>query len=310
MLSVDTKKDIVIPTSRKVLGSPAAKRLAGEKGIDFTTLSEFGSGPNGEILAKDIQKMSISNSEIKSIILAEPNTEKNTRSIRERQKLTPIRKAIARNMYDSLHQTAQMSLMGTIHLDSIWPFVEQMKEDYESQGIKPSWAAIFIKTVALALEEHRQFNGTKDENEYIIWEEINIGVAISSAKGLVVPSIKGANKKGLLQIHKELKELSDKARNNKLESFDLAESTFTLTNVGSFGGEFGTPILNTKEVGILGIGAVKKQPIVNEHDEIVIGRICYYSLTVDHQVIDGEDAGQFIRTIKKLINSPSLLWLS
>lgn len=291
--------------SNRIIGSPAAKRIARELGIKLETVS--GTGPNGAIISRDVLEASKN----KKLNIAESIPEidyaPHERTVYSREKLTPIRKAIARNMSESLQQSAQMTLMGSISLDKMWPYFQQMKEDLEAQSLKPSWAAIFIKVAALAIEEHRHLNGTVENDELIIWKNINIGVAVSTEKGLLVPSIKDANKKSLLLIHKELLEIAENARNNKLTMEDLSGSTFTLTNVGSYGGEFGTPILNRKELGILGIGAVTKQPIVNDKDEIVVGRCCPYSLTVDHQMIDGEAAGLFIKSIKRIINSPTLL---
>jgi pyruvate dehydrogenase E2 component (dihydrolipoamide acetyltransferase) len=296
------------PQPTRIIGSPAAKRVARELGVKLELVS--GTGPKGAILASDVyeasKKVPLPLVEQKSAAanhLQEDN-------VASRQKLTPIRKTIARNMYESLQQTAQMTLMGTISIDKLWPFFQQMKEDLQTVSLKPSWAAIFIKILALALEEHPQLNGTFQNEELVIWKDINIGVAISTEKGLVVPCIKHANAKSLLKIHQELKELSEKARNNRLTAEDLVGSTFTLTNVGSFGGEFGTPILNRNELGILGVGGVTKMPVVNDKDEIVVGRCCPYSLTVDHQIVDGETAGLFIQTVKRLVQSPSLVLMS
>ncbi|MEH7248944.1 dihydrolipoamide acetyltransferase family protein [Neobacillus niacini] len=293
--------------TKRIIGSPAAKRIARELGINFETVN--GTGPNGAILSKDVFETR-KNQQVQ-IVETIPEIEKEIvleeKTVYSREKLSPIRKAIARNMSESLQHSAQMTLMGTISLDKIWPFFQQMKEDLLAHSLKPSWAAIFIKVAALALEEHRHLNGTVEGDELIIWNNINIGVAVSTKKGLVVPTIKDANTKSLLLIHKELIEVAENARTNKLKMDDLSKSTFTLTNVGSYGGEFGTPILNRKELGILGIGAVTKQPIVNENDEIVVGRCCAYNLTVDHQMIDGEAAGLFIKSIKRIFNSPTLL---
>ncbi|WP_042356159.1 dihydrolipoamide acetyltransferase family protein [Bacillus rubiinfantis] len=292
----------------RIIGSPAAKRIAKELGINLLKVS--GSGPQGAILAKDVyeaRKTQISQTDKKQQESIKVEAE---RKIRSKQPLSPIRKTIARNMFNSLQQTAQMTLMGSISLDKLWPIYQQMKDDLLPHSIKPSWAALFVKATALALEEHRHLNATYETDELIIWEDINIGVAVSTEKGLVVPPIRNANKKSLYLIHKEIKELAEKARQNQLTATDLSGSTFTLTNVGSYGGELGTPILNTKELGILGVGAVTKQAVVNEKDEIVVGRSCYYNLTVDHQMVDGEAAGKFIQTIKRMLNSPTLLLMS
>jgi pyruvate dehydrogenase E2 component (dihydrolipoamide acetyltransferase) len=300
-------KAVQEPSDARIIGSPAAKRVARELGVNLSKVS--GSGPNGAILSKDVYEASKNQTTQAIERKIESTRVKNDRKILSRQRLSPIRKTIAKNMFNSLHQTAQMTLMGTISLDKIWPFYQQMKEDLSERELKPSWAAIFVKVIGLALEEHRPLNATYEDDELIVWDDINIGVAVSTQKGLVVPSIKNANKKSLLDIHLELKSLAQKARENQLTADDLSGSTFTLTNVGSYGGELGTPILNTKELGILGIGAVTKQPIVNERDEIVVGRCCYYNLTVDHQMVDGEAAGLFVQTIKRLVNSPTWLFM-
>lgn len=288
----------------RVIGSPAAKRIASELGIDLTAVS--GSGPGGAILSKDVYgrvaQASTMKGNGKEVIQG--------RKVLSREKLTPIRESIAKNMYESVRNTAQMTLMGTLSLDRMWPVFQQMKDEMKVYDIKPSWAALFVKVISLALEEHRLLNGICLDGERVIWEDIHIGVATSTKRGLVVPVIKDANKKDLMEVHTEMRELAHKARDSRLTSEEVSGSTFTLTNVGSYGGEMGTPILNGKELGIIGIGAVQKMPVVNEKDEIVVGHCCHYNLTVDHQMIDGEEAGLFINTIRRLLDTPTLVLMN
>ena len=219
-----------------------------------------------------------------------------------------MRRAIAKNMMDSLQNTAQMSLMGELDVSKMSPYYKEIKALLAKENVKFSWNVLFMKIVALALEKYPQLNSSADEKQLTIWKDINIGMAVSNDKGLVVPNVKHVNKQSLQALSESVATLVELGKTNALKSHHFEEGTFTITNVGSYGGEFGTPILNKDQTAILALGKIEKKPIVNEFDEIVIGHKCYYSLTVDHRVIDGELAGQFINEIRAILQHPLMLF--
>jgi pyruvate/2-oxoglutarate dehydrogenase complex dihydrolipoamide acyltransferase (E2) component len=164
--------------------------------------------------------------------------------------------------------------------------------------------------VAKVLKEHPIINSSLIDNEIKIWEEINIGVAVAVEEGLIVPVVKNADRKSLVEISKEARALAEKARAGKLMPDDVAGGTFTITNLGAFGGGygFGTPIINQPQAAILGTGAITERPVVRQ-GQIVIRPIMAYSFTFDHRVLDGAPAGRFMAALTQLLENPGLLLL-
>ncbi len=303
-----TRKDVLEATegltaktvSSIVPASPLARRLAQQWGIDLQTVS--GQGPGHAVLAEDVRRASA---------LRQPSPDDNRphsndggRLIHSQVPLTPIRQAIARNMKTSLAETAQMTLMGWFDVYPLWNLFQSIAKDREYLGIKASWTAIFVRALGVALSADPTLNSAIVEQDWILWESIHVGVAVATERGLVVPVIRDANRKTLMDIHREVVLMANKARENRLGAEDMHGATFTLSNFGSFGGEWGTPILNRGESGLLGIGGLEKVPVVDAMDQIVIGYRMPYSLTVDHQIVDGAAAGSFVNTLKKIIERP------
>jgi pyruvate dehydrogenase E2 component (dihydrolipoamide acetyltransferase) len=167
-----------------------------------------------------------------------------------------------------------------------------------------------VKATVLALKEHRQLNAQIDiENERMIFNNrYNICIAVDTPEGLVVPVIRDADQLSIMQIAVKITELSDKARDRKLSLNDLKEGTFTLTNYGSIGGLFATPVINYPQTGILGIGRIIKQPVVKDN-QVIIGNVLPLSLSVDHRVVDGGEASRFINLIMKYLADPVLMMI-
>jgi len=188
---------------------------------------------------------------------------------------------------------------------------EKINKSYAEKNIKLTYLPFIVKATVEALKMHRTLNAQLDmENERTIYNNrYNIGIAVDTAEGLVVPVIKNADQLSILQIAEKITELSEKARNRKLSLDEMREGTFTLTNYGSIGGIYATPVINFPQTGILGIGRILKKPVVKDN-QIVVGNVLPLSLSVDHRVIDGGEASRFINRIMEFLSDPVLMMIS
>jgi pyruvate dehydrogenase E2 component (dihydrolipoamide acetyltransferase) len=181
----------------------------------------------------------------------------------------------------------------------------------EEKGVKLTYLAFFVKAVVAGLKKFPYLNASLDEttDEIVLKKFYNIGIAVDTEEGLMVPVIKNADQKSVFEIANAIEDLSNRARSKSLTMEDLTGGSFTITNYGAVGASFGVPIIKHPEAGILGVGAITKKPVVLE-DEIVIREILPLSLSFDHRIIDGADAGRFVAEVKKLIGNPELLLLN
>jgi pyruvate dehydrogenase E2 component (dihydrolipoamide acetyltransferase) len=269
-------EEITKKARERVIASPAAKRLAREHGIDLTKVK--GSGPQGRIVEADVRRY------LEETVPMAPR-------VREVIPLTGIRKTTAERVSISA-RTAPHSTI-TMEVD-----MSNAAELREKTGV--SYTDILVKAVAKALEEHPLLNSTLQDDQIKIYEDINIGVAVATEKGLVVPVIRNADKKTLTQIASTLKELVEKAREGKLTREDLTGGTFTITNLGMYGVEVFIPIINPPEAAILGVGKVVEKPVI-ENKEIKIKPTMHLSLSFDHRIIDGAPAAKFLQEIKQTL---------
>jgi pyruvate dehydrogenase E2 component (dihydrolipoamide acetyltransferase) len=182
---------------------------------------------------------------------------------------------------------------------------EKYKAKFSEKKVKLTFLPFIIKATVNALKQHRQLSSQLDldNNRMIFKNSYNVGIAVDTIEGLVVPVIKDADKITIFQIAQKIAELSEKAKDRMLTLDDLKDGTFTITNYGSIGGIFGTPVINYPQAGILGIGRILKTPIVKD-DQIVIGNILPLSLTVDHRIVDGGEATRFLNSIMEYLNDP------
>jgi pyruvate dehydrogenase E2 component (dihydrolipoamide acetyltransferase) len=268
--------------TERILASPAAKRLAKEYGIDITQIR--GSGPEGRIVEEDVKKF------------AEQNKVAGPR-VREVIPLTGIRKTAA----ERVTLSAKTAPHSTITMEADMTNATRLREEKQV-----SYTDILVKAVAKALAEHSIVNSSLDREQIKIFEDINIGVAVATEKGLVVPVIHNANKKSLKEVASTLNDLIEKARTSKLSKEELTGGTFTITNLGMFGVEIFTPIINPPETAILGVGKMVEKPVV-VNKEIAVKPMMYLSLSYDHRVIDGAPAAQFLQKIKQYLENPYLL---
>jgi len=287
--------------------SPVARKMAEEHMIDITKVT--GTGPGGRIVREDIEKA------IEAKKKEAPPVEVYAgKRIKTTMPLKGMRAAIAEHMHRSLSVAAQLTSMGEIDMTEVMKLRKALIEQEQAIGARITYTDIFVFAIAKALKDNPIINSSLIDNEIKIWEDINIGVAVALEGGieggLIVPVVRNADQKSLLEINREVRSLVEKARTGKLMPDDVSGGTFTLTNLGAFGGGwgFGTPIINQPQSAILGTGAITDRPVVRE-GQIVIRPIMTYSFTFDHRVIDGAPAGKFMGRVTQLLENPGLLLL-
>jgi pyruvate dehydrogenase E2 component (dihydrolipoamide acetyltransferase) len=227
-----------------------------------------------------------------------------------REAVPQIRKTIARQMVRSVTTIPHVTHGDEVDVTDLEQFRKEQGAIFAEKGAKLTLTAFVVKAAAGALRQFPQLNASFDEaaGEMVFKDYVHIGVAVDSPKGLMVPVIRDADRKGLMTISKELKELSDKAREFKLDVSQMRGGTFTVTNVGALGGTFATPIINFPEVAILGLGKLDWKPVVRE-GQIVPRKILPLFLSFDHRVIDGADGARFTRTVMTYLENPLNLLL-
>jgi pyruvate dehydrogenase E2 component (dihydrolipoamide acetyltransferase) len=226
----------------------------------------------------------------------------------DRVALSGVRKVIAENMARSYSKAVHVTHMDIIDATRLSEIREREKNKLEKENIKLTYLPFIIKAVISALKEHPYLNSSLEEetNEIILKKYYNIGVAVDTKEGLIVPVLKGADKKNIKEIAKELSELSNSARERKIDLGELKGGTFTITNIGSLGGTFATPIINYPESAILGLGRIQDSVLAKE-GKIQIRKIMPFSLTFDHRILDGAEAAKFANKIKEILENPDSL---
>ena len=291
---IETREPITTGSMR-LKASPLARRLAKEFGLDLTSIA--GSGPDGRIVRDDVLQAS---TEIPAqVFRTEP-------AASEVVELSGIRQIIAERMTMSVQTNASVTLHTEVDATILVELRELFGEKLQEQGVKLTYTDLIVKIIANALREHPRLNATLTDEGIHMLGDINIGVAVALEDGLVVPVVRNADKIGLASISEQIKNLAEKARNNQLTPSELQGGTFTLTNLGNFGVDAFTPIINPPECAILGVGRILKKPVVH-NDEIAIRSMLTLSLTFDHRVVDGAPAAQFLQTVSQYIQNPYLL---
>ena len=260
----------------KVLASPAAKRLAREYGIDISLVE--GSGPEGRIVEEDVKRF------VDEIGRVLPKVKKVI-------PLTGFRKTSA--------ERVSMSFKTAPHSTVIME-VDVSKAEELHKKLQVSYTAILVGAVAKALLEHPMLNSTLEGNQIKVFEDVNVGVAVATEHGLAVPVISNADKKSLKEIDVAIKELTEKAKEGKLARQELTSGTFTITNLGMYGVEFFTPIINPPEAAILGVGRIAEKPVAI-NGTVRIKPIMMLSLSYDHRIVDGAPAAEFLQKVKQKI---------
>ena len=268
---------VVEKVEERVLASPAAKRLARERGVDLGEVK--GTGPEGRIIEEDVRRS-----------VEEKRT---TPPVREIIPLTGIRKTAA----ERVSYSARTAPHSTITMEVAMSNAAKLRERVEA-----SYTDMLVVAVAKALVEHPIINSTLEGGQIKVFDEFNVGVAVATEKGLIVPVIRNTDKKSLMEVASTLKELVEKARQAKLSREELTGGTFTITNLGMYGVDVFTPIINPPETAILGVGRIVEKPVV-VGKEIVVKPMMFLSLSYDHRVVDGAPAAQFLLRVKEILES-------
>ena len=276
----------------RILISPLAKKLANEKGIDIKSVK--GSGDNGRIIKRDID--SYKSSDYSQFIQPRPSI---TESSNESQNST-MRKAIAKRLSDSKFSAPHYYLNVECEMDNMISFRNQF---INTQNIKISFNDIIAKAVSLSLARHPKVNSRWYDEKIVFYDHVHLGVAVAVDDGLIVPVVKYANSKNLPEINEEIKDFAVRAKNKKLTPAEIEGSTFTISNLGMFGIESFTSIINQPNSAILSIGAIIEKPIVRNGD-IVIGNTMKLTLACDHRTVDGATGSLFLKTLKEYIENP------
>ncbi|ODS31659.1 MAG: 2-oxoglutarate dehydrogenase complex E2 component [Candidatus Scalindua rubra] len=272
--------------------SPLVKRMAKEHRIDLSKVR--GTGIGGRVTKQDI----LIYIKIKPEY-APPALEEEVKEKEEIVPVNPKRKIIAKRMSESKRTAAHVTTTFEVDMTKIVKFREEQKEAFlKNEKVKLTYLPFVILNTARALKRYPIFNSSWSDEGIIMKKDINIGIAVSLEDGLIVPVIKNADKKNLVELAKVSQDLAQRVRNKRLNPDEVQDGTFTITNYGSNGSLFGTPIILLPQIAILGTGAIVKKPIVI-NDAIAIRSMMYLSLSFDHRVVDGAQADKFLITIKE-----------
>lgn len=300
---------------RRVLATPVARKMAKDLGVDISTVE--GSGPNGRVMKDDIRKaadakkdQSKESQEVSKEQTRSQEVSRDGEENVERIPLTRIRKTIAEKMSQSRFTIPHTTAMDEIDISKLVEFRKKYKDQLREEDVNLTYLPFIIKAVLAGLKEFPEFNAELDEeNEELVLKYFyNIGLAADTERGLMVPIIRDADKKNIIDLSKAIMDLGNRAKDNKLDLEELQGGTFTITNYGSIGGHFGIPIINHPESAILGVGRAVKKPIVKD-DEIVVATILPLSLSYDHRTIDGASGSRFLNLLKELLSDPEILLL-
>ncbi|MFA5660086.1 MAG: dihydrolipoamide acetyltransferase family protein [Bacilli bacterium] len=291
----------------RVLATPAARKVARDLGVDIQTVR--GSGPSGRVMKADIEKVAIGATTVTTSVPVMPVNVSRQGDVTI-VPITKLRKSIVKAMTISKQVIPHTVLMDEVVIDDLVSLRDRAKVSASQKGIKLTYMAFIIKATTLALREFPMFNASFDhiKEEVIIKNYLNIGIAVDTPDGLIVPNIKDADAKSIFTLAKELTEIATLTRERKIQLASLQNTTFTITNFGAMDIAFGTPIINHPEVGILGVGKIGQKPVVRD-GALVIAHVLPLSIAVDHRIIDGADAGRFLIRVKELLGNPDLMLL-
>ncbi|WP_214881786.1 MULTISPECIES: dihydrolipoamide acetyltransferase family protein [unclassified Exiguobacterium] len=315
----DAPRDVQLHKSERVIAMPSVRKYAREKGVDIREVS--GSGDNGRVMKEDID--AFVNGEAPS---AESTTEKTdsaaaakteikpyesaTPELETREKIRGIRKAISKAMVNSKHTAPHVTLMDEVDVTKLVALRKDFKQVAADQGVKLTYLPFVVKALTAAAKAFPTINASIDDvNEEIVYKNYyNIGIAADTDNGLVVPVVKDADRKSIYSLATNINELAGKAREGKLAGDDMKGGSITITNIGSAGGQWFTPVINHPEVAILGIGRIAEKAVV-KNGEIVAAPVLALSFSFDHRLIDGATAQNALNMVKRLLEDPALLMM-
>jgi pyruvate dehydrogenase E2 component (dihydrolipoamide acetyltransferase) len=321
---VGTPPQAEVDPNRRIIAMPSVRKYARDKGVKISLVA--GSGKNSRIMKSDIDTFLAGGTTAAPTeqITPQAGTEAAVEATKTeapkavaipqgeypetREKMSGIRKAIAKAMVNSKHTAPHVTLMDEIDVTKLVAHRKKFKEVAAAKGIKLTFLPYIVKALTSALREFPALNTSLDDatNEIIHKHYYNIGIAADTEKGLLVPVVKDADRKSVFTISNEINELAGKARDGKLAPNEMKGASCTISNIGSAGGQWFTPVINHPEVAILGVGRIAEKPIVRD-GEIVAAPVLALSLSFDHRMIDGATAQNAMNHIKRLLNDPELL---
>ena len=307
------------PTPQEVRASPAAQRMAAEQNIDLSKVP--GTGRGGVVSKPDVIE-SQSHAAAPASAGAQAPTAKpapasaaamppaSAGERETREKMSTRRKRIAEHLLESQHATAHLTTFNEIDMTAVTAVRERLKERLEKeQGVKLSYMPFFVKAACAALKQYPVVNAAMDGDAIVYKHYVNMGIAVASDAGLVVPNIKDADRKSMIDISRDIVTVAKRARDGKLTMDDLTGGSFTITNGGVFGSLVSTPIINFPQSGILGLHKIQDRPIAID-GKVEIRPMMYIALSYDHRIIDGQQAVLFLVRVKELMEDPAAMLLT
>ncbi len=299
VLTDEVIQDVPIKNETNQTLSPSVRKIVAENKIDVNAIK--GTGKEGRILKGDLINLMGAN--------PKPSERKTQYGEEERIKMTRLRQTIAKRLKQAQENAALLTTFNEVDMSSVMEMRKENQEDFQSRyGIKLGFMSFFVKACVVALKNFPAVNAEIDGDEIIYKNYYNISFAVGTDKGLVVPVLRNADELSFADIEKNIKEISDKARDGKLTIEDLQGGTFTISNGGVYGSMLSTPILNLPQSGVLGMHNIVERPVVID-GEIKIRPIMYLALSYDHRIIDGKESVSFLKMIKENLEDPRRLFL-
>ncbi|MGG3018799.1 2-oxoglutarate dehydrogenase complex dihydrolipoyllysine-residue succinyltransferase [Geobacillus stearothermophilus] len=300
---------------QRPIASPAARKMAREKGIDLTQVPTV--DPLGRVRKQDVASFAAQPAAAPqpapqaaptSTPAAVPTAEAGKPVIRE--KMSRRRQTIAKRLLEVTQTTAMLTTFNEIDMSAVIDLRKRKKDKFfEEHDVRLGFMSFFVKAAVAALKKYPYVNAEIQGDEILLKKYYDIGVAVSTDEGLVVPVVRDCDRKNFAEIERDIAELAAKARSNKLSLADLQGGTFTITNGGVFGSLLSTPLLNGPQAGILGMHSIKLRPVAIDEERIENRPMMYVALSYDHRIIDGKEAVGFLKTVKDLIENPEDLLL-
>ncbi|WP_375180504.1 dihydrolipoyllysine-residue acetyltransferase [Enterococcus rotai] len=314
--------------NKRVLAMPSVRQFAREKDVDITQVAPTGKG--GRVTKADIESFISGGGQAAAPAQAEqtaatPQATATTETAapkapakpfvsdlgeaETREKMTPTRKAIAKAMVNSKHTAPHVTLHDEVEVSKLWDHRKKFKDVAAANGTKLTFLPYVVKALTATVQKFPILNASIDDaaQEIVYKNYYNIGIATDTDHGLYVPNVKNANTKSMFAIADEINEKAALAIDGKLTAADMRDGSITISNIGSVGGGWFTPVINYPEVAILGVGTIATQPVVNADGEIVVGRVMKLSMSFDHRIVDGATAQKAMNNIKRLLADPELL---
>jgi pyruvate dehydrogenase E2 component (dihydrolipoamide acetyltransferase) len=289
----------VVPSGDAVLAKPPIRKLAKDMNVDISKVKP--TGLSGEVTREDVMAAAQVASVFKNQTTPEPKSERE-----ERIPVKGVRKAIASAMVQSAFTAPHVSIFVDVDATRTMEYVKRLKASADFAGVKVTPLLIMAKAMIWAVRRNPMVNSTWTDTEIIVHNFVNFGVAAATPRGLIVPNIKDADQMSMLELAMALEKLAATAREGKTTPQDMQNGTITITNIGVFGVDTGTPILNPGEVGIVALGSIRPKPWVVDN-EILVRQVTTIGATFDHRVVDGDVASRFVQDVASVIEEPALL---